>query len=70
MSHYKLFINGQYRSATSGKTDVSKNPATGETFATLDLANEEDALAAVSAAHAAFQTWKDTQPSVRERILL
>ncbi|MDB4279255.1 aldehyde dehydrogenase family protein [Paraglaciecola sp.] len=70
MNHYKLFINGQYQSATSGKTDVSKNPATGDTFATLDLANVTDALTAVTAAHEAFQSWKDTQPSQREMILL
>jgi acyl-CoA reductase-like NAD-dependent aldehyde dehydrogenase len=70
MKHYNLFINGQYQSATSGKTDVSTNPSTGEPFATVDLANVEDAMSAVTSAHAAFQTWKDTPPSDRESILL
>jgi aldehyde dehydrogenase (NAD+) len=70
MDHYKLFINGQYQSATSGKTDISTNTATGETFATIDLANVADAFTAVDAAHAAFQTWKNSPPSEREMILL
>ncbi|MBU3002965.1 aldehyde dehydrogenase family protein [Paraglaciecola arctica] len=70
MSHYQLFINGQYQAASSGKTDKSINPATGEVFATVELASAEDAVAAVDSADQAFKSWKDTLPSYREMILL
>lgn len=70
MNHYSLFIDGRYQSATSGRTDEITNPATGEVFATVDLASADDALSAVDAAQLAFESWKSTLPSARELVFL
>lgn len=70
MSEYKLFINGEYQDAASGKTADSLNPATGEVFATVQQANSADAEKAIGAAYDAFPAWRDMLPSQREAILL
>lgn len=70
MNEYQLFINGSYQAATSGLTDDSLNPATGEVFARVHQANAEDAKLALDAAWDAFQSWKDLGPSAREGIFL
>lgn len=70
MNEYQLFINGEYRPASSGKTEDSLNPATGEVFATVHQANTEDAQLAIGAAEKAFENWKDVLPSQREAIFL
>lgn len=70
MDEYKLFIDGQYCDATSGKTEQSLNPATGEVYALVHQANAEDAQQALDSAEKAFETWKDVPPSQREAIFL
>lgn len=70
MNEYQLYINGVYTPATSGKTDASINPATGEVYARVQLASTADAKSALDAATEAFKSWKTVNPSTREAILL
>ncbi len=59
------FINGEFRPATSGRTDEVLNPATGQVITAVTSSDAQDVDAAVAAAKAAFETWSDTTP--RER---
>ncbi len=52
-----LYINGEWRSAASGKTFASTNPATGEVIDSVADAGVEDARAAIDAAADAFESW-------------
>lgn len=70
MTDYKLYINGEYRDATSGKTDDSINPFNGEVYAVVQQASVADANAAIESSHEAFQSWKDLLPSSREALFL
>lgn len=70
MSEYKLFINGEYQAAESGKTAESFNPATGEVFATVHQAGVVDAQKALDAAEAGFKVWSQTPAAAREAVLM
>src|SRR5580658_6444808 len=50
----KLFIDGQWTDAASGRTFETPNPATGETLANIAEGDAEDINRAVSAARRAF----------------
>jgi phenylacetaldehyde dehydrogenase len=67
----KLFINGQWVDAASGKTFETPNPATGETLASVAEGDSEDIDRAVRAARAAFDDgpWGTITPSDRGRII-
>jgi len=66
----KLFINGQWTDAASGKTFETPNPATGETLARVAEGDAEDINQAVRAARAAFDgPWSRMTPSERGRII-
>ena len=66
----KLFINGQWTDAASGKTFETPNPATGETLARIAEGDAEDINQAVRAARAAFDgPWSRMTPSERGRII-
>src|ERR1700722_18873244 len=67
----KLFINGQWVDAASGKTFETPNPATGETLANVAEGDSEDIDRAVRAARAAFDDgpWGRLTPSERGRII-
>src|SRR6201986_4000985 len=67
----KLFINGQWVDAASGKTFETPNPATGQTLATVAEGDAEDINRAVAAARAAFDDgpWGRITPSERGRII-
>jgi aldehyde dehydrogenase (NAD+) len=62
----KLFINGEWRAAASGKTMPVVNPATEEVIAEVASADKSDVDAAVAAARAAL-TGPWGQMSARER---
>ena len=68
---HKLFINGQWVDAASGKTFETPNPATGETLAHVAEGDAEDINRAVKAARAAFETgpWSRMTASERGRII-
>jgi phenylacetaldehyde dehydrogenase len=66
----KLFINGQWTDAASGKSFETPNPATGETLARVAEGDAEDINRAVRAARAAFDgPWSRMTPSERGRII-
>jgi len=67
----RLFINGEWVDAASGKTFETPNPATGETLARVAEGDAEDINRAVRAARAAFDDgpWSRMTPSERSRIV-
>ncbi|MEY9966411.1 betaine-aldehyde dehydrogenase [Streptacidiphilus sp. MAP12-16] len=64
------YINGAFADAADGRTTDVVDPTTGEVYATAPLSAEADVDAAMAAAAAAFESWRDTTPSVRQRALL
>ncbi|WP_442600783.1 aldehyde dehydrogenase [Paenibacillus sp. KN14-4R] len=63
----KLFINGEYQDALSGKTFDSINPATNEKLADVGCADERDVNRTIEAAQAAFESGVWTKKSVDKR---
>ncbi|MFW5930827.1 MAG: aldehyde dehydrogenase family protein, partial [Desulfosalsimonas sp.] len=71
MDHYKLFINGEFVDAESGRTFESIDPGTGSPIATVAMADTPEAEAAIDAARKAFDSgvWSGLSPTERmERI--
>jgi betaine-aldehyde dehydrogenase len=66
----KNFINGEAVDAKDGRTTDLIDPTTGEVFGTAPLSGQEDVDAAYAAAAKAFESWRDTTPSERQRALL
>lgn len=70
MQAYKLFINHEWVDSVSGQSFETVDPATEERIATLARGNEDDVVQAIEAARHAFQqSWRDTKPKVRARLL-
>src|SRR5579862_9956573 len=67
----KLFIDGQWTEAASGRTFETPNPATGETLAQIAEGDAEDINCAVRAARRAFESgpWSRMTPSDRGRLI-
>ncbi|MBI4939307.1 MAG: gamma-aminobutyraldehyde dehydrogenase [Actinobacteria bacterium] len=63
-------INGESVDAVDGRTTDLVDPSTGEVFGTAPLSGAEDVDRAYRAAAAAFETWRDSTPSERQRALL
>ena len=55
----KCLINGEWRDATSGKTDEVINPATGEVITTVPYMGVEEAQEAIDSAETAFKSWRN-----------
>jgi len=68
----RLFIDGDFRDSTSGRTFVSENPATGQPLAEISSGDAADIDAAVRAARRAFDDgrWSRRAPSERKEMLL
>ena len=64
------FIDGKAQSSLSGKSAPVINPATGTEYATAPVSNSADVDLAMAAASKAFESWKDSTPSERQRALL
>jgi betaine-aldehyde dehydrogenase len=64
------FINGEHVDAAEGRTSDVIDPSTGEPYGTAALSGEADVDAAFKAAERAFESWRDTTPSERQRALL
>jgi succinate-semialdehyde dehydrogenase / glutarate-semialdehyde dehydrogenase len=65
----RLYIGGQWRDASSGRTLPVEDPATGEVLAEVADGGPEDALAALDAAVAAQEAWAAHPPRERGEIL-
>jgi len=63
-------VNGERTGAADGRTLDVVDPTTGEVYATSPLSGPADVDAAVAAAGAAFETWRDTTPAQRQLALL
>ncbi len=64
------FIGGKAVDALDGRQADLINPSTGEVFGTAPVSGPEDVDAAYRAAATAFETWRDTTPSERQRAML
>lgn len=64
-----LFINGQWRAASSGARFDVQNPATEEVLASVADATPDDGMAALAAAAEAQDEWAATAPRVRAELL-
>jgi aldehyde dehydrogenase (NAD+) len=67
VEQYKLFINGKFQDAASGKTFESVDPGTEAPIATIAQAGKADAEAAIAAARRAFNSgvWSGLTPAAR-----
>jgi betaine-aldehyde dehydrogenase len=73
MSEKRVFqniINGEVRGSASGAMMDIVNPSTGEVYASAPRSDEVDVDLACKAAGDAFQTWRWSTPSERQRALL
>ena len=70
MKKLSNFINGKSVESTSGETTILINPATAQPFATAPKSNAADVDLAMKSAAAAFEGWRDSTPSERQRALL
>ena len=64
------FIHGQAVEAADGRTTDLIDPSTGEVYATAPLSRRADIDAAFEDSARAFEDWRDTTPSERQRGLL
>ena len=64
------FINGKSVQSSSGETTKIVDPSTGQAYAEAPKSNQADIDAAMKAAATAFEDWRDTTPSERQRALL
>ncbi|MCZ7403057.1 MAG: aldehyde dehydrogenase family protein [Candidatus Methanoperedens sp.] len=69
MQEYKLFINGEWATSSTGETFDDVNPATLETIGKLQKASIEDVKSAVDSADDAFGKWSATPAPQRAKIL-
>ena len=69
MKRYKMWIDGKWVDAESGKTYPVFNPATEEEIAQLPLGGKVDVDMAVAAAKKAFPAWSKKSQSERSRIM-
>jgi aminobutyraldehyde dehydrogenase len=65
----QMLIDGAFCTG-EGEAEKILNPATGELLLALPEASVDQVHKAVSAAHRAFQSWRDTTPMERSRLLL
>jgi betaine-aldehyde dehydrogenase len=63
-------VGGERVLAADGRTSDLVDPSTGEVFGTAPLSGGPDVDAAMRAAQTAFESWRDSTPSERQRALL
>lgn len=66
----KMYIDGEWTGASTGKTFPVTNPATGEEIAVLPNGDATDTRKAIEAAHGAFQAWSGMTAHERAAILM
>jgi betaine-aldehyde dehydrogenase len=64
------FINGEHVDSVDGHTSDLVDPSTGEVFGTAPVSSVEDVDRAYRAASTAFESWRETTPSERQKALL
>ncbi len=63
-------INGEHVASADGATSTLINPSTEEEFAQAAVSGTEDVDRAMTAAAAAYETWRDSTPADRQRAML
>jgi betaine-aldehyde dehydrogenase len=66
----KNFVNGSFVESADGRTSEVINPATGKAYAAAPISGPEDVDRAMAAAATAFEEWRETTPSERQKALL
>ncbi|MEN3584919.1 aldehyde dehydrogenase family protein [Streptomyces sp. ZYX-F-203] len=66
---YGLFVDGEFRESTGGRTFATVDPSTGEVLSEVADGTEEDVDQAVRAARAAFGTWSALPGAERAKYL-
>ncbi|WP_346881736.1 aldehyde dehydrogenase [uncultured Algibacter sp.] len=66
---YQLFINGKWKTSTSGKTIDIVSPSTEEIVARVQNGTPEEAIEALEAAEKAQKSWKKLPPRERADLL-
>jgi acyl-CoA reductase-like NAD-dependent aldehyde dehydrogenase len=64
------FVGGEWQPAAGGETFDDLDPFTGEVVARIPAGGREDAIRAIDAASAAFDSWWHSPPAERQRIFL
>jgi betaine-aldehyde dehydrogenase len=64
------FVSGQYVDAADGRTADLVDPTTGAVFAQAPLSSAGDVDTAMTAAADAFEGWRDSTPSDRQKALI
>jgi betaine-aldehyde dehydrogenase len=64
------FVGGKPVDPVDGRTSELVDPSTGKVFAHAPVSSAEDVDAAMSAAAAAFEGWRDSTPSDRQKALI
>ncbi|MDQ4008435.1 MAG: gamma-aminobutyraldehyde dehydrogenase [Actinomycetota bacterium] len=70
MQALRNFIGGEFADAADGRTADIVSPVTGKPYTTAAVSSAEDVDRAMKAARTAFERWRDTTPSERQRALL
>jgi len=68
-TRHQMFIDGAWTDAASGETVSVINPATEEEIARVGKGDASDVDRAVAAARAAFETWSQSTPQDRSKVL-
>ena len=69
MKSFNNYINGREVSAKDGRTTPVIDPVTGKQYATAALSGPADVDDAMKAAADAFETWKNSTPSMRQKAI-
>ncbi|HET9945799.1 MAG TPA: gamma-aminobutyraldehyde dehydrogenase [Actinomycetes bacterium] len=64
------FVDGKPAAAADGRTGDLVDPSTGQVFAQAPVSSAADVDVAVQAAARAFETWRDSTPSDRQKALI
>src|SRR3954452_24125849 len=63
-------VNGQHVDSVDGRTSAVVNPATEEAYAQAPVSSAADVDRAMQAAATAFESWRDSTPRDRQKMLL
>jgi glutamyl/glutaminyl-tRNA synthetase len=69
MKQFRNYINGKEVAARDGRTTPVIDPVTGKQYAEAALSSAADVDDAMQAAAAAFESWKNTTPSMRQKAI-
>ena len=69
MKTFNNYINGKEVAAQDGRTTPVIDPVTGKQYATAALSGQADVDDAMKAAADAFESWKHSTPSVRQKAI-